>query len=72
MAGINQLLYGGGDNKIDPMLTMEEVMENLHIKDKRTFLKLIKQQDLPHIKIGQNYVVPLSRYNQWIKSNTVG
>ena len=70
MVGINRFLYG--DNKIDPMLTMEEVMENLHIKDKRTFLKLIKQQDLPHIKIGQSYVIPLSKYNQWIKSNTVG
>lgn len=69
MTGINELLYGK-PNKI--MLTQKDVMNNLHIKDRRTFIKLISEDNLPYIKVGKKYVVPLDKFNQWIEDKTIG
>ena len=69
MSGINKLLYGSKDENIDKMLTKEEVKQNLHIKDDRTFYNLINEMHLPYIKIGRQYLVPAKEYNKWIKNN---
>lgn len=66
MAGINKTLYND-KNELDIMLTKEEVMENLHLKNYRSFIKLIEKEKLPYIKIGRKYLVPLSEFNKWKK-----
>lgn len=68
MAGINELLYNNTTEQPEPMLTKEDVKEHLHIKDDRSFYKLINEQQLPYIKIGRKYLVPLKKYNQWLKN----
>ena len=67
--GINKLLY---ENKNEPLklLTKEEVMENLHIKNIRTFNKLIND-GLPHIKIGRKILIPNEKYKKWINSRVI-
>lgn len=65
MAGINATLYP----KKEPLLTKKEAMEYLNIKNPRTFMKLINEQQLPYVKIGKKYCVLLSDLNQWIQKN---
>lgn len=57
-------------NNLETMLTVEDVMENLHIESKTTAYKLFKLESFPSIKIGRKYIVPLSAYNKWIKNVT--
>lgn len=52
------------------MLTIEDVMDNLHIASKTTAYKLFKLDSFPSIKIGKSYVVPMNAYNKWIKNVT--
>ena len=54
-------------SSIDTMLTIEDIMKNLHIKSKTTAYKLLKLDTFPSIKIGKNYLVPESEYNKWVK-----
>lgn len=70
MEGINALIKN--NSSMEKMLTPEDVMRNLHIKDRRTFNKLITEKKLPHIKVGRTYAIPLTDYNRWIKNNTIG
>lgn len=65
MDGINKVLYN--KQELATMLTKEEVMNNLHIKDYRSFMKLIEKEHLPHIKIGKQYLIPEDEYKKWIK-----
>lgn len=69
MEGINKLLkeYNKG---VDIMLTQKEVMDKLHIKNTRTFHKLLGQ-GLPYIKIGRSYLVPQSKFIKWIDTHTI-
>ena len=67
MEGINKLLYNKQDNELDKMLTKEEVMDHLHLKDYRSFNKLLKQ-GLPHIQILNRILVPQKEYEKWIKN----
>lgn len=71
MAGINKLLYGEKIEEPDKMLTKEEVMDILHIKNIRSFMRLIEEERLPYIKVGKKYLIPLSEYNEWVKKNTI-
>lgn len=71
MAGINKLLYGEKVEEPDKMLTKEEVMDILHIKNIRSFMRLIEEERLPYIKVGKKYLIPLSEYNEWVKKNTI-
>lgn len=57
-------------DKIETMLTVEDVMNNLHINSKTTAYKLFKLDSFPSIKIGNKYIVPVSEYNKWIKTVT--
>ena len=68
MAGINKLLYGEKTEEVDKMLTKEEVMDILHIKNVRSFMRLIEEERLPYIKVGKKYLIPLSEYNEWVTS----
>jgi hypothetical protein len=68
MAGINSTLYG----KAESLLTREEMMDKLHIKDRHTFTKVVKEMEIPYIKIGKEYMFPVSKFNQWVAKNTVG
>lgn len=69
MSGINNLLYNKEDKKhIDRMLTSKEVMEHLHIKDRRTYNKLLND-GLPYLKVGKECLTPISEYEKWIKNN---
>ena len=67
MAGINATLYG----QPEKFLTRKEVMDNLHIKNIRSFVKLIEEKDLPYMKVGKKYLVPLSQYNNWLRNNII-
>lgn len=68
MGVINNTLYGKPEN----LMTKEEVMGILHIKDRHTLTKIIKEMNLPYIKIGKDYMFPVTKFNQWITKNTVG
>lgn len=65
MAGINKLLYEKPITEPPKLLTREEIMDNMHIKDNRTFNQLI-HDGMPHIKIGRKILVPLDKYTEWI------
>lgn len=71
MAGINKLLYNkeNENQELDKLLTKEEVMEHLHINNYKTFVDLISKQKLPYIKVGKQYLIPLSEYKKWLKKN---
>lgn len=58
------------ENTIEIMLTVEDVMTNLHISSKTTAYKLFRLDSFPSIKIGNKYIVPLTEYNKWIKKVT--
>jgi excisionase family DNA binding protein len=64
MSGINSTLY-----KEEKLLTKEEVMDFLHIKNPRTFMKLINEQGLPYVKIGRKYCVLSSKLYKWLQEN---
>lgn len=70
MAGINatiQEYYNKEDkNHLDPLLTKQEVMEYLHIKDDHTFYRLINKEGLPKKKIGNRILIPLSQFKKWL------
>lgn len=68
---INQLIYTEEDleeTQISAMLTKDDIMDNLHIKDVRTYTKLIDEEGLPYIKIGKQLLTPVKCYNNWINS----
>lgn len=69
MEGINKLLYKKDVPTI--VYTVEQVMEQLNIKDRRTFNKLLKK-GLPHINVGRSCVIPIEAFGRWIERNTVG
>ena len=69
MAGINKTLYGSKEEPVKTM-TAQEVMDALHIKDRRTLSKLFKN-GLPYIRIGKEYLVSVKAYNKWLVDNTV-
>ena len=69
MAGINKLLYGNS-NEPQKTLTQQEVMELLHIKNVRTFNKLL-DDGLPHVKIGRKILIPVKKYNEWLDTQTI-
>lgn len=66
MAGINKTLDNYYNNKLEPLLTKQEVMEHLHIKDEHTFYKLINNEGLPNKKIGNKILIPLNQYQKWL------
>lgn len=53
---------------MDRMLTIEEVMDNLHITSKTTMSKLLKASRFPYIKIGKQYLIPETEYTKWLKN----
>ena len=72
MAGINKTLYNKVEkNQTEVYYTKEEVMDILRIKDSRTFYKLIKKEKMPHIIMGNRYLIPVSEYNKWAKKKIV-
>ena len=68
MDGINKLLYNNKDNNLERLLTKEEIMEHLHIKNYRTFMELISNKNLPYLKIGKKYLIPLDEFKKWEKN----
>lgn len=58
------------EEQLETMLTVEDIMKNLHIESKTTAYKLLALDTFPSIKIGKKYVIPLSAYNKWIKTVT--
>lgn len=71
MAGINKTLYNNEDD-LEYLLTKKEAMNSLHIKDSRTFMKLVAEKRIPYLTVGKEYLFPLKKFNQWIKNNTIG
>lgn len=69
MKGVNALLYSER-NEPSAMMTAQDVMDALHIKDRRTLSKLFKN-GLPYIRIGKEYLVSVKAYNKWLDDNTV-
>ena len=68
MDGINKLLYNNKNNNLERLLTKEEIMEHLHIKNYRTFMELISNKNLPYLKIGKKYLIPLDEFKKWEKN----
>ena len=68
MDGINKLLYNNKNNNLERLLTKEEIMEHLHIKNYRTFMELISNKNLPYHKIGKKYLIPLDEFKKWEKN----
>lgn len=70
MSGINKLLNAykntSASSEIPKLLTREEVMDNMHIKDVRIFNQLIND-GLPHFKAGRKVLIPLDKYIQWLE-----
>ena len=66
MAGINATIKDN-NSYLEPLLTKQEIMNHLHIKDDHTFYKLVKQ-GLPIKKIANKIMVPLNQYNKWLKN----
>lgn len=56
---------------LEQLLTVKEVMDHMHIKDRQTFNKILYIGDFPYIKIGREYLIPSNKYQQWI-DNHVG
>lgn len=69
MAGINKTLYGSKEEPVKTM-TAQEVMDALHIKDRRTLTKLFKS-GLPHMRVGKEYIVSVKAFNKWVEDNTI-
>ena len=67
MSGINKLLYSQDKTELPKMLTVKEVMENLHIKSEKTLKRIIRDEELPALKVGRNYLFPSDIYEEWIK-----
>ena len=67
MAGINKFLYDKKNTEPESTLTRQEVMEKLHIKDGRVFIRLIKDEGLPYCMINGKYLVLTSSFNEWLK-----
>ena len=65
MSGINKTLY----NNRPVLLTSKEVMDSLHIKDFRTFKKIVQEKNLPCIIVDNKYLVDLEDYNKWLNMN---
>lgn len=53
--------------EMETMLTIEDIMENLHI-ERRQALKLLKLDGFPSVKLGKKYLIPLQAYTKWVKS----
>lgn len=58
------------NNILPKLLTKADVMEQLHIKNNRTFNKIIEEGKIPYIKIlDRKYLFPEDDFNEWIKDN---
>lgn len=57
-------------NKIDIMLTVEDIQEHLCL-GKDSAYALVKLTSFPSIKIGNQYRIPLSEYKKWL-SESIG
>lgn len=52
------------------LLTVDEAREVLRI-GRNVMYELIKNQDVPHIKIGKQIRIPSDEFMKWIKSQTI-
>jgi len=72
MEGINKFLYKNKDNTSLPlMLTTDEIMNYLRIKDIRTLKKIIKNEQLPYLKINNALLFPSDKIREWIDGRTI-
>jgi hypothetical protein len=71
MEEIQEIQKGSSKYNLETMLTIEDIMEHLHISSKTTVLKLVQLDTFPKIKLGKKYLIPLGAYNKWVK-NMVG
>ena len=71
MAGINKLLYGEKTEEPEQTLTKKQVMELLHIKDHRVFVRIIEEEKIPHLYVGNKILFPVNAYNKWLKNKTI-
>ena len=69
MNGISKTLYRSKEEP-EIIMTAQQVMDSLHIKDRRTLNKLF-HNGLPYIKIGKECVVSVKAFNKWIEDNTI-
>lgn len=68
MEGINKTLKNYYNDGLEPLLTKQEVMDHLHIKDEHTFYKLINKERLPNKKIGNKILIPMEQYKRWLNN----
>lgn len=53
------------------VLTVKEAAEILRISSSKTY-QMIRENRLPHIKMGQRYVVPKKRLMEWVELTVQG
>lgn len=68
--GINKVLYNKKNKEPPKLMTKQDVMNHLQIKDDRTFYNLINKYKMPNIKIGKKIFIPEEKYYDWIMNMT--
>ena len=70
MSGINSTLYNKKDTMTEPinLLSQQDIMNRLQIKDVRTFINFIDKEKFPYFKIGRKIYSTVEQYNKWINS----
>lgn len=56
------------ENKLEKMLTPKDIKEHLGIS-RNSVYKLFKTYGFPKFRIGNQYFVPESQYNEWIQKS---
>lgn len=69
--GINAILYSPKPNNYPVLLSTEDIMNYLYIKDIRTLKKIIANEQLPYVMINNNMLFPLDKLNKWINNKTI-
>lgn len=70
MGGINKVLYDKKNKELPKLMTKQDVMNHLQIKDDHTFYNLINKYKMPRIKIGNKIFIPEEKYYDWIMNMT--
>lgn len=68
MAGINATLRNYKSDEEMTMLTKEDIMGLLHMKNEKTFYDLIYKKNLPCKKLGGRYMISISDYKKWLRN----
>ena len=58
-------------NLDDIMLSKDEIMKIFHLKDSRSYNKLIDEEKMPYFKLGRNTFTPKKNFEKWIENKMI-